>query len=203
MLRTVTAGGFFSLGGMTAVDVHGGTVNEPIFAETVSAFNLVLADGTSLKIDRQLQAADGWHPLQFARVSLGELEIVTSMTIDVLPRPYASTLYGDSEHFRVRERTSLRCAVPALVGEPCAARDVLYTLRNKFHEIPLYPKNFLVLWWDIVDHPATKPSTVLQPLIHRRHVRLRPRQNRSTAPPTWVQLLKACLSLWLAMRNMR
>ena len=26
MLDTVTAGGFFSIGGMTAVDVHGGTV---------------------------------------------------------------------------------------------------------------------------------------------------------------------------------
>ena len=37
MLTTVTAGGFFSLGGMTAVDVHGGTMDAPIFAETVSA----------------------------------------------------------------------------------------------------------------------------------------------------------------------
>ena len=36
MLKTVTAGGFFSLGGMTAVDVHGGTMDAPIFAETVS-----------------------------------------------------------------------------------------------------------------------------------------------------------------------
>jgi hypothetical protein len=32
LLRTVTAGGFFSIGGMTAVDVHGGTVDAPIFA---------------------------------------------------------------------------------------------------------------------------------------------------------------------------
>ena len=33
MLDAVTAGGFFSIGGMTAVDVHGGTVDAPIFAE--------------------------------------------------------------------------------------------------------------------------------------------------------------------------
>ncbi len=31
MFKTVTAGGFFSLGGMTAVDVHGATVEAPIF----------------------------------------------------------------------------------------------------------------------------------------------------------------------------
>ena len=41
MLQTVTAGGFFSLGGMTAVDVHGGTVNAPIFAETAAAFTIM------------------------------------------------------------------------------------------------------------------------------------------------------------------
>jgi FAD/FMN-containing dehydrogenase len=53
MLRTVTAGGFFSVGGMTAVDVHGGTVDAPIFAETVSAFNIMLADGSVITIDKQ------------------------------------------------------------------------------------------------------------------------------------------------------
>ena len=43
MLKTVTAGGFFSLGGMTVVDVHGGTINAPIFAETVSALTILCA----------------------------------------------------------------------------------------------------------------------------------------------------------------
>ena len=41
MFETVTAGGFFSIGGMTAGDVHGGTVDAPIFAETASAFTIV------------------------------------------------------------------------------------------------------------------------------------------------------------------
>src|SRR6516162_9197397 len=87
MLTTVTAGGFFSLGGMTAVDVHGGTLNAPIFAETVSAFTLLLADGSVTTINAQSPAVSGWSPLQFARVSLGGLGVVTSVTIDVEDRP--------------------------------------------------------------------------------------------------------------------
>jgi FAD/FMN-containing dehydrogenase len=51
ILDTVTAGGFFSIGGMTAVDVHGGTVDAPIFAEAVSAFTILGADGNETIID--------------------------------------------------------------------------------------------------------------------------------------------------------
>ena len=141
---------------MTAVDVHGGTVNEPIFAETVSAFNLVLADGTSLKIDRQLQAADGWHPLQFARVSLGGLGIVTSMTIDVLPRPYASTLYGDSERYGVENEQAFVAQFQPLLANHARLETFFTPYATDSVGFPLYTKNFLVLWWDIVDHPATK-----------------------------------------------
>jgi FAD/FMN-containing dehydrogenase len=83
MLKTVTAGGFFSLGGMTAVDVHGATLDAPIFAETVSVFNILLADGTITTIDAEASAVAGWSPLQFARVPLGGLGVVTSITIDV------------------------------------------------------------------------------------------------------------------------
>ena len=92
MLKTVTAGGFFSLGGMTAVDVHGATINAPIFAETVSAFSIVGPDGQVKTINTQTPAADGWSPLQFARVSLGALGVVTAVTVDVIPRPWATTL---------------------------------------------------------------------------------------------------------------
>src|SRR5271166_4238945 len=90
ILTTVTAGGFFSLGGMTAVDVHGGTMDAPIFAETVSAFTLLLADGSITTINAQSPAVSGWSPLQFARVSLGALGVVTSVTIDVEDRPWAT-----------------------------------------------------------------------------------------------------------------
>jgi FAD/FMN-containing dehydrogenase len=61
MLQTVTAGGFFSLGGMVAVDVHGGTINAPIFAETVSAFTILRADGTLMTIDSQTPAIKFGH----------------------------------------------------------------------------------------------------------------------------------------------
>ena len=94
MLKTVTAGGFFSLGGMTAVDVHGATIDAPIFAETVSAFTIVRADGSEMTIDSKSPAVGNWSPLQFARVSLGGLGIVTSVTIDVMDRPTGDDASG-------------------------------------------------------------------------------------------------------------
>jgi FAD/FMN-containing dehydrogenase len=94
LLDTVTAGGFFSIGGMTAVDVHGGTVDAPIFAEAVSAFTILGADGNETIINKQSKGGDGRSLLQFTRVSLGALGIVTRMTLDVLPRPWANTLQG-------------------------------------------------------------------------------------------------------------
>ena len=90
MLRTVTAGGIFSIGGMTAVDVHGATIDAPIFAETASSFTIMGADGTVSTIDAQTPAENGWRPLQFARVSLGALGVVTSVTLDVSARQSAT-----------------------------------------------------------------------------------------------------------------
>jgi FAD/FMN-containing dehydrogenase len=94
MLQTVTAGGFFSIGGMTAVDVHGGTVRAPIFADTASAFTILGADGNETIINEQSKDVDGNSLLAFARVSLGALGIVTRITLNVLARPYADTLQG-------------------------------------------------------------------------------------------------------------
>jgi FAD/FMN-containing dehydrogenase len=99
MLETVTAGGFFSIGGMTAVDVHGGTVDAPIFAETASAFTILGADGNETIINEQSKDGDGNSLLAFARVSLGALGIVTRITLNVLPRPYANTLHGGTEWY--------------------------------------------------------------------------------------------------------
>jgi FAD/FMN-containing dehydrogenase len=101
MLDTVTAGGFFSIGGMTAVDVHGGAVDAPIFAEAVSAFTILDADGNETIIDTQSKDQDGHALLDFARVSLGAFGIVTRMTLDVLPRPWANTLQGGTERYRL------------------------------------------------------------------------------------------------------
>jgi FAD/FMN-containing dehydrogenase len=104
MLKTVTAGGFFSLGGMTAVNVHGGTIDAPTFAETVSASTIVRADGSELTIDAQSPRVGTWSPLQFARVSLGGLGIVTSITIDVMDRPWATTLKGGTERIGLADK---------------------------------------------------------------------------------------------------
>src|SRR5262245_19190586 len=99
MLHAVTAGGFFSIGGMTAVDVHGGTVEGPIFAEAVASFTLLGADGRQFTIDGNSKDADGNSLLSFARVSLGLLGVVTRLTLNVLPRPWANTLQGSKGRF--------------------------------------------------------------------------------------------------------
>jgi hypothetical protein len=84
---------------MTAVDVHGGTVDAPIFAETASAFTILGADGNETIINEQSKDGDGNSLLAFAHVSLGALGIVTRITLNVLPRPYANTLHGGTEWY--------------------------------------------------------------------------------------------------------
>lgn len=147
MLKTATAGGFFSLGGMTAVDVHGATIRAPIFAETASAFTLMGPDGQVRTIDAQTPAVDGWSPLQFARVSLGALGVVTSVTLDVLPRPWATTLNAGKD-------TNVVCA-----DEPTfiARFKALLTDHDRVESfLNPYTDNFLILWWDVVASPATQ-----------------------------------------------
>jgi hypothetical protein len=106
MMQTVTAGGFFSLGGMTVIDVHGATVNAPIFAETVAAFTILLADGTVTTIDAQSPEVNGFSPLQFARVSLGGLGVVTSLILNAISRPYATTLQGSTERMGLADKAA-------------------------------------------------------------------------------------------------
>ena len=153
MLKTVTAGGFFSLGGMTAVDVHGGALDAPIFAETVSAFNLVLADGTVKTIDQQTAAVGGWRPLQFARVSLGGLGIVTSVTVDVLQRPYATTLRGGLTRSRITSAQAFATEFQELLNH--ARLETFFTP----YAAPWPGQDcFWALWWDIDNDPTPKPG---------------------------------------------
>ncbi len=152
MLETVTAGGFFSIGGMTAVDVHGGTVEAPIFTEAVSAFTILGADGNETIIDRQSKDGEGHSLLQFARVSLGGLGVVTKMTLDVLPRPWANTLQGATEYFRLPTREEFVAKFKELLtGSTKPARlEVFFTP----YAGPWWPaKNFLLLKWDVVANP--------------------------------------------------
>jgi len=160
MMNTVTAGGFFSIGGMTAVDVHGGTVDAPIFAETAFAFTIMGADGQEKVIDRDSKDQDGNPLLPFARVSLGALGIVTRIVIDVLPRPLATTLQGGKEWYKLKDKQAFTAKFKqSLTGPTKHTRiEVFYTPYAAASNLPLVPPmpNFLVLWWDVVDDPSPK-----------------------------------------------
>ena len=156
MLTTVTAGGFFSLGGMTAVDVHGGTMDAPIFAETVSAFNLLLADGAVTTINAQSPAVAGWSPLQFARVSLGGLGVVTSVTINVVDRPWATTLHGDAKALGLADKAAFVETFKTLLKDHTWLETFFTPYATVSVGFPLYAKNFLALWWNVVSDPPTK-----------------------------------------------
>ncbi|WP_395794297.1 D-arabinono-1,4-lactone oxidase [Aquimonas sp.] len=147
MLKTVTAGGFFSLGGMTAVDVHGATLSAPIFAETVNAFDIMGPDGEVSRIDAQTARTGAWSPLQFARVSFGALGIVTAVTVEVMPRPWASSLSAgrDNQISCTSEQQFIAKFKPLL-----AAHDRVETFFNP------YSHRFLALWWDVLAAPPTK-----------------------------------------------
>ncbi|MEP7310613.1 MAG: D-arabinono-1,4-lactone oxidase [Acidobacteriota bacterium] len=167
MFKTVTAGGFFSLGGMTAVDVHGGTVEAPIFAETASSFTMLGANGNLTTIEATSPSVNGWSPLQFARVSLGSLGIVTRMTLDVLPRPYATTLQGGTIRYLLKDKQAFVAEFKRQLTGPAkhSRMEVFYTPYAAAPNLP-FPAlaNFLVLWWDVVDNPDPKiPNTAPDP----------------------------------------
>jgi len=155
MLQTVTAGGFFSVGGMTAVDVHGATVAAPIFAETATAFTIMGADGQVRTIDANTPAVGGWSPLRFARVSLGALGVVTSVTIAVQPRPWATTL-------RPGKDSGITCSTQA---EFVARFQPLLNSHDRVETfLNPYTNRYLALWWDTDANPPTKtPNLTTRP----------------------------------------
>lgn len=152
MLQTVTAGGFFSVGGMTAVDVHGATVKGPIFAETASAFTIMGPGGAVTTIDASTPAVNGWSPLQFVRVSLGGLGVVTSVTLDVLARPYASTLAFGIGAYPIKDQAGFVSTFKPLL----ATHTRLEAFYNPYGLNLLGTEKFMAFWWDVVTNPATK-----------------------------------------------
>ena len=145
LLRTVTAGGFFSIGGMTAVDVHGGTVDAPIFAETASAFTIMGPDGAVTTFDTNTPADNGWHPLQFARVSLGALGIVTSLTLQVLDRPWATTLQCGQRFDTFTGKADFIARIRGLLTSHARLEVFFHPYTNKL----------LTLFWDVDAAPKT------------------------------------------------
>lgn len=155
MMRTVTAGGFFSIGGMTSVDVHGATIAAPIFAGTVSAFTILRADGSVVTIDETTPAVNGWKPIQFARVNLGGLGIVTSVTIDVLDRPYATTLLGGSTSFNASTRSEFATSFQTLL----TTHDRVEAFYNPYW-VQHLSSEYYAAWWNVMANPPNKvPNT--------------------------------------------
>jgi FAD/FMN-containing dehydrogenase len=169
MLETVTAGGFFSIGGMTAVDVHGGTVDAPIFAEAASAFTLLGADGNETIINQQSKDGDGNSLLAFARVSLGALGIVIRITLNVLPRPYANTLQGGCDWYLTtpfppageqQRKVTFIATFKGLLAKH-ARMECFFT-----PYAAAWPgtSSALVLWWDVVATPNPAiPNSAMTP----------------------------------------
>ena len=169
MLETVTAGGFFSIGGMTAVDVHGGTVEAPTFADTASAFTILGADGNETIINEQSKDGEGNSLLAFARVSLGALGIVTRITLNVLPRPCANTLQGGCDWY-------LKTPFP-LAGEQQQKANFIATFKGlltKHTRMECFFTPYaaayalqcsaFVLWWDVVPNPnPCIPNSAVKP----------------------------------------
>ena len=153
LFRTATAGGFFSIGGMTAVDVHGGTVDAPIFAETASAFTIMGPDGAVTTLDATTPPESGWQPLQFARVSLGALGIVTSITLEVLDRPWESTLQSGRRFDSFTGQADFTAQIKTLLATHARLEIFFHPYTNKL----------LTLYWDI--DAAAKPAPNRTPKV--------------------------------------
>lgn len=104
------------------------------------------ADGSTITIDERTPTVGGTSPLQAARVSLGALGIVTSITLDVQPRPYATTVVGGHERHRLTTEEEFVARYRELVAE----HDRLESFYNP------YAHEFLVLWWDVEASPKRK-----------------------------------------------
>ncbi len=144
MLKTVTAGGFFSIGGMTAIDVNGATIAAPIFAETASAFSIMGPDGTVSTIDATSPKVGEWSPLQFARVSLGALGVVTSVTLEISPRPWATSVVGGQDQHTVTDQAGF----VAVYKDLLTTHDRLESFYNP------YSGELLALWWNEEASPS-------------------------------------------------
>ena len=144
MLTTVTAGGFFSLGGMTAVDVHGGTMDAPIFAETVAAFTLLLAERK--RNDDRRAVAQGRQ-----LVALAVRQSVVGRARNLRPRSRSmSRAAPGRRRFRVAQSDSQLADKAAFVktfGPLLKNHTRLETFFTPYATsfVPLSAKNFLTL----------------------------------------------------------
>lgn len=147
MLKTVTAGGFFSIGGMSAVDVHGASVNETNFPGTIQSFTVMQPSGDVVTYDANSKPFRGFNPLQFHRVSLGTLGIITSVTINLDPRPYKATLVGSQSIHTANSQTDFVTLYKDLLFSSDKTR--VESFYNPYYTL----LNFRALKWDIDNNP--------------------------------------------------
>ena len=150
MLKTVTAGGFFSIGGMTTVDVHGATVNSTDFPGTVTAYTVMDYNGKNITYSTDLPNFEGYHPLHFHRVSLGALGIVTSVTLKIAERPYKNTLVPSQQLYQLdSEQDFISTYKKLLFTDPNVRVESFY---NPYVKQPI--RNILALSWHIDKNPS-------------------------------------------------
>lgn len=147
MLPTVTAGGFFCIGGMTSIDVNGSTVEGPIFSGSATAFSVMGTDGKVSVIDTSTTCPTGYNALQFARVNVGALGVVTSITVKVLDRAYQNTI--DPDIFRDTAKTADEFVS---IFTNYVQNDRIEAFLNP------YSQEFLSLTWNIVTPDVPLPN---------------------------------------------
>jgi FAD/FMN-containing dehydrogenase len=153
MLPTVTAGGFFSMGGMAAIDVHGATINSVNFSGNIVAYTVMGADGTKKTYDSNSPKVKinnvQYDPLQFHRVSLGALGVITSVTIKIIPRPFKNTLVASQERVSLQYKDKFIVKFKELFKDENARIETFY---NPY--APLLFPNMHILKWSVVDKPS-------------------------------------------------
>src|SRR5262249_5274717 len=121
-------------------------------AEAVASFTLLGADGNQFTIDGTSKDRDGNALLSFARVSLGMLGVVTRLTLNVLPRPWANTLQGSKERFLAATKQDFIAEYKKRRLGP-GKHDRMECFFTPY-AAPFNIDNHLVLCWDVVENPS-------------------------------------------------
>ncbi|MCF6807591.1 FAD-binding protein [Thiotrichales bacterium 19S9-12] len=147
MLKTVTAGGFFSVGGLAAVDTHGATIDSSILANTVVAYTVMGANGKKITYDLNSPSFNGHHPLKFHRASWGTLGVITSITFKVEPRPFKNTLIPSQAYHTINSKEAFIETYKQLLFS-----DNYHSIESFYNPYSVY-YNYLLLRWKVDQNP--------------------------------------------------
>ena len=142
-LKTTTAGGFFSMGGITAVDAHGAAVNQSIFSDSAIAYTVVNDYGVKTTYDSSSEKFSGYSPLQFFRTSLGSLGVVTSITLRVAPRPSKESVLPSHKLYSIVDEQDFQKTYADLLFS--GTYDSIESFFNPYAK----KNNFLAFRWQI------------------------------------------------------